>query len=377
MTDILILGGGFGGLACANRVRALLPEASVTVVDRRDRFTVGAAKLWHVVGLRDLADSSRPLEGLDAKGIRYVNAEIHSIDASARSIGTSAGRLHGDYVVVALGAAFARQQAEMLRPPAYNLYDPAAIPDIADALAALQRGRIAICVMGVPYKCPPAPYEAAFLIDEHLRATNRRDAIGMDVYTVQPSPLPVAGEIASARVSAALSERGIGLHPEHKGVTIEGSTARFDNGAETSFDLFLGVPAHVPPEVVAQSDLAGAKGWIEPDRTTLATSFEGVYAMGDCVAIPNAVGEVPKAGVFAEAEGLIVAEQIAASEQGGAAPGFDGHGYCFLEFAGGRAAKVVGDFFADPKPDVTFTDPDEETFAAKQRFVTERLEAWL
>ena len=380
MTDILILGGGFGGLACANRLRGELgDEHSITVVDRRDRFTVGAAKLWHVVGLRDLDASSRALSGLGRKGIEFVQAEIASIDPAARSVETSEGTLTGDHLVVALGAAFAPKHLGGLQPPAFNLYDPVFIPDIAVSLAALKEGRIVIAVMGVPYKCPPAPYEAAFLIDEHLRETGRRDDIEIDVYTVQPSPLPVAGEVASARVSAALAERRIGLHPEHKGIVVDpvARTARFENGAEAAFDLFLGVPAHVPPAVVRESALAGENGWIEPDRATLATRFEGVYAMGDCVAIPNAVGEVPKAGVFAEAEGLVVAGQILASIDSREAPTFDGHGYCFLEFAGGRAAKVEGDFLAAPKPDVTFTDPDAETFEAKQRFVSERLEAWL
>ena len=380
MTEILILGGGFGGLACANRLRAELgDEHPITVIDRRDSFTVGAAKLWHVVGLRDIGESSRSLAGLEAKGIRSVRADIVSIDPATRSVETSEGSFAGDYLVVALGAAFSPKHLGGLQPPAFNLYDPAFIPDIALSLASLKEGRIVIAVMGVPYKCPPAPYEAAFLVDEHLRETGRRDDIQIDVYTVQPSPLPVAGEVASARVSAALAERAIGLHPEHKGITVDpiARLARFENGAEAPFDLFLGVPAHVPPPVIATSPLAGETGWISPDRSTLATGFDNVFAMGDCVAIPNAVGEVPKAGVFAEKEGLVVADQILAAIDGREASTFDGHGYCFLEFAGGRAAKVEGDFLAEPKPAVTFSEPDAETFAAKQRFVTERLEAWL
>jgi len=380
MAKILILGGGFGGLACANRLRAELPPAhDITLIDRRERFTIGAAKLWHIVGLRDLETSSRPLARLETKGIRFVQADIASFDPAVRTVETTQGTFAADFLVVALGAAFAPKQVEPLKPPAFNLYDPRAMPDIGFALAGLSEGRIVVCVMGVPYKCPPAPYEAAFLIDEHLRETGRRDAIELDVYTVQPSPLPVAGEEASARVSAALAERGIGLHADHKGAVVDvpNRVARFEDGAEAPFDVLLGVPAHVPPPVIAQSALAGPKGWIEPDRATLATAFDHVYAMGDSVAIYNAVGEVPKAGVFAEAEGLVVADQILAAIDGRTPATFDGHGYCFLEFAGGRAAKVEGDFLADPKPAVVFTEPDTATFEAKQRFVDERLAAWL
>jgi sulfide:quinone oxidoreductase len=109
----------------------------------------------------------------------------------------------------------------------------------------------------------------------------------------------------------------------------------------------------------------------------MRTTFDGVYAIGDCVAIPTAAGEVPKAGVFAEAEGNVAASQILAELGSGVASTFDGHGYCFLEFAGGKAAKVEGDFLADPKPAVSLAEPSEEIFREKQAFVDERLAKWL
>jgi sulfide:quinone oxidoreductase len=379
MSDVLILGGGFGGLAAAHRLKAVAPDLDITLIDRRERFHIGAAKLWDIVGIRKLEDSGRPLTGLDAKGIRFVRAEISAIDPRRRSVKTSEGEFESRFMIVGLGAAFAPPQTSMLQPPAFNLYDPQAIPSIRQALAGLDAGRIVVCVMGLPYKCPPAPYEAVMLIDEMLRQQGRRDRVELAAYTVQPSPLPVAGEEASKRVSAALRERGIELYPEHKlaGIDVSGGTADFGENGTVAFDVFLGVPRHVPPRVVADSPLAGEGGWIRPDRATMLTGFEGVWAIGDCVAIPNAVGEVPKAGVFAEAEGRVAADQILASLDKAEPSTFDGIGYCFLEFAGGRAAKVEGDFLAEPKPAVALAEPSEEIYAQKQAFVDERLTAWL
>ena len=375
MADILILGAGFGGLEVANRLRSTLDtEHRITVVDARDRFFVGAAKLWDIVGLRSLEDSSAPLAGLRSKGIDLLQAEIHSIDLAARSATTSAGEVSGDHMVVALGAAFNQTHVSMLEPPAFNLYDPFSVPGMRRALDAFQGGRIAIAILGVPYKCPPAPFEAAFLIDRYLRDRGLRDATEISVATVQPSPLPVAGPEASARVAATLKERGIALHTELKKPEVDpsGGRMRWADG-ELSFDLLFGVPQHVPPPVVE----VAAGGWLRPDPATLMTDFERVYAVGDCAAIPNAVGEIPKAGVFAEAQGRVVAGRIAADVNGGDAPTFDGHGYCFLEFAEGKAAKVQGDFFASPRPDVSLREPDSATFEEKQAFVRDRLSAWL
>lgn len=379
MADVLILGGGFGGLETAHRLRSSLSdEHSITLIDRRERFTVGAAKLWDLVGLRPLEQSSGALQRLRDKGIDFVRADITAIDPETRTVATSEGTHKGDFLVVALGAAFNPRQVEALKPPAFNLYDPESVPAARAALEEVHQGRVVVVVMGMPYKCPPAPYEASFLIDHYLRAAGRRDDVELDVYTVQPSPLPVAGPEASARVAQTLEQRGIGLHTDHKEAAIDGAAreVRFGNGTTSGFDLLLGVPQHVPPEVVARSALAGKSGWIEPDPATLGTAFEHVFAIGDCTAVANAIGEIPKAGIFAESEGRVVASRIIAEIEGREGATFDGHGYCFLEFAGGEAAKVEGDFFAEPRPDVELKGPDASIFAEKEAFVAERLEAW-
>jgi sulfide:quinone oxidoreductase len=380
VADILILGGGFGGLETANRLRSALGDGHrITLIDKRDSFTIGAAKLWHIAGLRQVDDSTRPLSALRERNIEYLQAEIDAIEPETRTVHTSAGPHGADFLVVAMGAAFLPEHVEMLRPPAHNLYDPGLVRDIRAALERLDQGRIVITVMGLPYKCPPAPYEAAFLIDGYLTEQDRRDRVEIDVYTVQPSPLPVAGPEASARVAETLAGRGITLYAEHEPVRIDarGREVHFANGHRSAFDLLLGVPKHVPPKVIAESALAGPSGWVAADGSTLLTAFNRVYAIGDCTAIPNAIGEIPKAGVFAEAEGRVVADRIAADINGGDGPTFDGHGYCFLEFAGGEAAKVEGDFFAEPRPDVTLIGPDAGIFREKETFVSDRLDAWL
>lgn len=380
MARILVLGGGFGGLEAANRLRAALPdEHEITVIDRRERFLPGLTKLWNIVGISALADNTRPLSGLEDKGIRFRRAAINRIDPRARAVDTSEGRFEADYMVIALGAAYAPAHLEMLTRRAHNLYDPVSGDEIKQSLADLERGRIAIVIMGLPYKCPPAPFEASFLIDEWLRDHNRRDDVELAVYTPQPSPLPVAGPQASARVAATLAERGIELYTEHKltGVVATAHEATFEKKDPVGFSLLLGVPKHVVPKVLAEPPLVGDSGWIEPDPQTFITAFERVYAVGDCTAVPIASGQLPKAGVFAEAQARVAAANILADLTGSDPARFDGHGYCYLEFAGRTAASVKGNFYAQPKPDIVFSDPSEETFREKGEFVQSRLNVWL
>ncbi|MGD2134886.1 MAG: FAD/NAD(P)-binding oxidoreductase, partial [Gemmatimonadales bacterium] len=143
-------------------------------------------------------------------------------------------------------------------------------------------------------------------------------------------------------------------------------------------ELVIGVPPHRPPEVVRESGLTGDGEWVRVDPATLATSFERVFAIGDVTTIELANGlQLPKAGLFAELEGMRVAAAIAADVSGTAAPGpFDGVGYCFMETGLHAATKIEGDFFATPEPRIAMGEPSRATAEAKRRWEAERLERW-
>lgn len=378
MAQVVVLGGGFGGLAAAHELRRLLPPADeVTLVAMGDRFFVGFAKLWDLVGARPLADGSAPLERLEAHGIRFVQAEVTGIDPAARTVDTTAGPVAGDGMVVALGAGFAPAHTALLRDRAHNLYDAAALPAMRADLEALVKGRLVVSLLGAPYLCPPAPFEAVLLMDEWLRARGRRADVDVVVSTPQPLTLPVAGPDASRYLADQLEERDVTVLTEHAVEAVEAGTVRFAGDRSLDYQVLMGVPAAVPPAVLATSPLAGAGGWATPDPRTFATAFDRVYAVGDCTMVPTATAQLPKAGVFAEAGGTVAARNLAADLRDGAPATYDGHGYCYLELPGQLVAMVTGNFYAEPRPEVTLSPPDAGSFAAKQQWEADRLRTWL
>ncbi len=244
---------------------------------------------------------------------------------------------------------------------------------LRDVLPSFSAGNAIVGVCGAPFKCPPAPSEAAFLLDEFLRERGVRDDVTIHVVIPFGAPIPPSPSTSEA-ILAGFAERGIAFVPDRRVVSLDpgSNEAVLDDGSRMPYDLFLGIPVHRVPAVVEASGLA-EDGWIPVDPRTLATRFPGVYAVGDVTSVGT-----PKAGVFAERQGGVVADHlIALIRNAGAPPGYDGTGTCYIEFGGDEVARVDVDFYSTPgKPTGVFVAPSEETAAEKADFASSRRARW-
>ncbi len=378
MARTLILGAGFGGLAVATELHRLLgADHDVCLVDRSEHFSMGLRKLWELVGHATIAEGSRSRDALSERGIRFIRDEILAIDPGACAATTGSETIEADHLVVAVGCEPRPDLVDGLAEHGHDVWDAASVPAAAAALARFEGGRIAILIAGVPYTCPPAPYECAMHVDEFLRERGIRGASSLIVATVQPLLMPNAGKDGSAWLGKQLAARDIGFQVGCKVERVEPGRVVLADG-ELDFDLLLAVPPHRVPAVVKASGLTGDGEWIGVDKATLQTTYRGVFALGDVTLMPLANGlPLPKAGVIAELEGLRVAAAIAADVRAGAPPPpFDGHGVCFIEMGKSQAALVDGAFFAEPEPRVVIEEPSSLHAAEKRRFEAERLERW-
>ncbi len=388
MSTTLILGGGFGGLAASRTLRARLGnEHRIVLVDRSPDFIVGAAKTWVMLGERSAEEVTARRERLLPAGVTLLEAEVRSIDASRRAVETSAATLEGDHLVLALGAELDMGAVPGLENAAHTFFTLEGAVRLSAALAAFRGGRVVVLIPRAPFKCPPAPYEAALLLHHAFERRGLRSGTTLEVWTVEKAPMPTAGPEMGRTIVAELTARDIGFHPLKKAVSADAGqrVVRFEDGSETSYDLLIAIPPHRVPPVVVEAGLAETGGWVGVDPATLAVNRAGVaphvYAIGDLAAVPlpgrydPAMPLVlPKAGVFAAAQGEVVAAHIAAAVRGaGASTAFDGKGYCFIELGAGSALRGDGAFFSLPHPVMSAGAPGEAQYREKLAWV----EGWM
>jgi sulfide:quinone oxidoreductase len=359
---IVVLGGGIGGVATARALRKRVHASHrIVLVDRERDHVFAPSLLWLIVGQRKPEAISRPLARLGRKGIDVRLGTITQIDPERRTVTIGTDTLAADYLVISLGAELSPEAIPGLATAGHNFYALDGAQSLWSALQHLRTGRIVVMTAAPAYKCPAAPYEGAMLIDAWLRQQGLRDAIQVEVYAAEAAPMAVAGPHVSSAVTQLLAAKGIPYHPEHQVTTVDGESKRltFANGAHADFDLLAHVPPHRPPAVVRHAGLVSDSGWVSVDRHTMQTRWPNVYAIGDVVSIPLALGKpLPKAGVFAHREGEVVAQNISDAIGGKAGTArFDGHGECFIEIGNGSAGFGGGDFYAEPTPVVALREP--------------------
>jgi sulfide:quinone oxidoreductase len=368
----VVLGAGFGGLELSSILSDEFGgDIDVVLIDKTDGFVFGFSKLDVMFG-RTTADHVRHrYEDAVKPGVRFVLAEVTAIDAPAKRVETTAGPFEADHLVIALGADYDVSRTPGLAEVGHEFYSEAGAFALRETLSAFEGGNVVIGITAGPFKCPPAPSEAALLLDAMLRERGIRDHSSISLVMPFPRPIPPSPD-ASAALLEVFAQRGVGWHPDTnvRSLDADARVAKLGDGSTLPFDLYLGVPVHRVPAVVEASGLT-VDGWVPVDPRTLETPWRDVYAVGDCAAVGT-----PRAGVFAERQAATAARRIAArvrDEAGDAA--YDGRGICYIEFGGEEIGVVEVDFFGD-RPRGTLRGPSRALAADKREFGASRVRRW-
>ena len=370
---IVVLGAGFGGLEVSTLLSdALGDRLDLTLIDKSDAFVFGFSKLDIMFRGASLESVRLPYRSIDKPGVTFRQEAITRINPETRRVTTDQGEYDCDVLVVALGADYEPGATPGLLEGGNEFYTVGGAVRLAEVLPSFTRGHAIVGVTSAPFKCPPAPYEAALMLHDYLTTRGVRQDCEISIITPLSTPIPPSPPTCDALL-AAFAERDITFLPDCcvRELDPERRVARLDDGAEMAYDLFLGVPKHKVPDVVLESGLA-ENGWIPVDPQTLETQFPGVYAIGDVASVG-----IPKAGIFAEGAARCVAASVLAKAHGETdAVRHCGTGMCYIEFGGGRVGRVHVDFLSGPSVTSEFSEPSAALAAEKEHFGASRRARW-
>ncbi|HZK73296.1 MAG TPA: FAD-dependent oxidoreductase [Clostridia bacterium] len=345
--EVVIVGGGVGGTIVANLVaKKSSGSAHVTVVDTSGIHVYQPGFLYVAVGKEQPSALQRAERSLLRDDVSLVVDRALRVDTVARTVQLESGRtLRYDQLVLATGSRTVMDEVPGAKD-AHDFYTMDGAVRLFEALKRFEGGTIVIGVAGIPYKCPPAPVEFVFLLDDYLRARGIRDR--SQIKLLSPLNRAFTIEATSKLVQPILAERGIELTGFFNVETVDpvAKTVSSLEGETMGYDLLVLVPPHRGQKVIEDSSLGDERGWVPVDKNTLKhTNFENIWAIGDTTNIP-----ISKSGSVAHYEASVAADAIMASVKGQAPPKhvYDGKVMCFLETGQGQATTIQFDYDHPP-----------------------------
>jgi NADPH-dependent 2,4-dienoyl-CoA reductase/sulfur reductase-like enzyme len=380
---VVVVGGGFAGVACARALRKLDRKLDITLVASGKIFSACPFNSSVIAGLRDPAQQEFSYESLVALGINVATEGANAVDPAARTVTLTGGdKLAWDRLVIAPGVdmnwtaipGYTEAAAERM-PHAWS-GGPQTLLLRRQLEAMEDGGLVVISAPATPYRCPPAPYERASLIAHYLKAAKPKSKVlildSKDSYSKQP-----LFEEAWATLYPGLIE----WVPLSKG----GSVSSVDPATmtvKTDFEDYKAAVANiVPPQkaaaIAVRAGVADRTGWCPIEPVGFESTLQpGIHVLGDAALM----GGMPKAAHAAAEQGKVCAAAIVArlSSREPAEPSLDnicyslaGPAYGFVETNSYRPEK--GQLLA--VPGAVKTSPAGATSSLRAQEASED-EAW-
>jgi sulfide:quinone oxidoreductase len=347
--NIVILGGGVGGTLTANLLARSLKrsEAHITVIDRIGQHVYQPGWLYVPFGGAPPERLERSERRLLSRKVELLVGDVRHINPDGKVELADGTSVPFDELVIATGARLAPEALPGFAEGAHHFYSAEAALRLHAALREFEGGRVVVGVADIPYKCPPAPLEFTFLLDDYLRKRGLRERSEI-TYTF-PIGRVFTIESVAAFVAPLLEERGIRSELFFNTESVDPTAHRLISleGTKLDYDLLVLIPPHRGAQVIVDSGLGDEQDWVPTDRETLESkAAPNIYAIGDATDLP-----VSKSGAAAHFEAQVVARRIIAAVKGQPSEShYDGQVMCFLETGRNQATQLVFDYTHPPEP---------------------------
>lgn len=310
MKRVVILGGGSGGVVAAARLAkwGKPGESEVVLIDRSPWHEFRPSYLWVMTGKREPDDVRRPLSILeDRYGTKVVQASVTGIDPDAKKVETDRGSFEYDFLIVSLGAVLKDD------PRVKGLEAPWELDQalsVRERLSGFRGGHIVVGATSWPYRCPPAPFEVAFMMRYLAEQRGISGKTSITVFHPWSQAMETFGPQMVEGFRKFMADYKVSWEGkfELKGHDVSSHVLEASDGRKLEYDLAIVVPPHEAPSVIRKSGLATESGYMDVRLPSMESpTHEGIFGIGDVVAPSIGLG---MAGVFAHFQAEHVVSEI-------------------------------------------------------------------
>lgn len=360
--DILIIGGGTGGISVAARLR-LDPRAQGLTIGLIEPSTVHYYQpLWTLVGggVVDKAASARPTADFIPDEVDWVQDRVAEVDPESKIVKMAGGgRLAYGQLVVAAGIQLDWDKIDGLKGHLgeggiVSNYSEPHVPKTWEAIRGFSGGNAVFTFPSTPIKCAGAPQKIMYLADDALRRQGVRArskviyaSATAGIFGVKHYAVPLNKIVARKQIDTHFRQDLVAVRPQSK----EAVFRHLDTGAELvlPYALLHVVPPMSGPNFLKAGPLVNAGGWVDVDKfTTQHTRYPEVWSLGDCSSLPTS-----KTGAAIRKQAPVLVENLLAVRAGGApTASYDGYASCPLVTGYGKL--ILAEFDYNGKPAESF-----------------------
>jgi sulfide:quinone oxidoreductase len=355
MKKLVILGGGTAGTMMANKLYNVLEkeEWAITVIDKHKTHYYQPGFLFIPFGIYNKNDVEKPKANFFPPGVDLVFSDTEMIRASENQVVISGGRIiKYDYLIIATGTQIRPGETPGLADRLWhkNIFDFYTLEGalgLQKFLKSWEGGRLVVAITELPFKCPVAPLEFAFLAEAFFMKKGIRDKV--DITFVTPLSGAFTKPVATKMLSELLGDKNIK-------VVTDFYIERIDNDKqvlvsydeqEIPFDLLTIVPVNMGDELIGRSGLGDDMNYVPVNKHTLqSNAHDNIFVIGDAANLPTS-----KAGSVAHFAGEVVLENLLNAIDGRPlTASFDGHANCYIETGYGKGALIDFNYDTEPLP---------------------------
>lgn len=355
MKKIVIIGSGTSGTTMCNKLRKALSlnEWHITIIDKSKTHYYQPGFLFIPFGIYKQKEVERPKSHFFPKGVEVIFNDVELIDgANNKVILTGGSELTYDYLLIATGTQTRPDQTPGLQENLWyhNIFDFYTIEGATALHQYFEKwegGTLLVAIADLPFKCPVAPLEFAFLADAYFTKKGIRNKVTIKFIT--PLPGAFTKPMATKMLSELLKQKNIEVVADFYIERIDNTTQKIMayDGREEYFDTLTIVPVNMGDELIRRSGLGDDLNYVMVDKHTFrSTKFNNIFALGDAANLPTS-----KAGSVAHFSSDILFDNLMSLiHNQPATKQFDGHANCYIETGFGKAALIDFNYDVEPLP---------------------------